>query len=198
MHAQEQSRPDIAAARADWHSLTLAGIPADKLVFIDESGAATSLQRICGRSPRGQRCLASGPAGHWAICTMIGAVRLDGPLLCCTLDGPVDQASFAVWVSDCLCPTLRRGDVVCMDNLSAHKSPKVRQAIEAAGCRLEYLPPYSPDYNPIENLWSKVKEALRAAAERTMEALGQAVTHAMQSVTAADCFGFFKNASYVK
>jgi len=173
-------------------------VPAEKLVFIDESGAATSLQRLRGRSPRGERCIASGPAGHWTICTMIGAMRLDGPLLCSTLDGAVDQASFEVWVRDWLCPTLRAGDVVCMDNLSAHKSPKVRQAIEAVGCRLQYLPPYSPDYNPIENLWSKVKEALRAAAERTMEALGQAVARAMQSVTAADCLGFFTHSGYVK
>lgn len=132
------------------------------------------------------------------MCTMIGAVRLDGPLQCSTLDGPVDQESFAVWVRECLCPTLRPGDVVCMDNLSAHKSPKVRQAIEAATCRLQYLPPYSPDYNPIENLWSKVKEALRAAAERTMEALGHAVAAAMTSVTAADCEGFFEHAGYTK
>jgi transposase len=171
-------------------------VAVENLIFIDESGATTTMQRLRGRSPRGERCRASGPAGHWKICTMIGAVRVDGPLICSTLDGPVDQTSFLAWVQDDLCPVLRPGDVVCMDNLSAHKSPKVREAIESTGARLEYLPPYSPDFNPIENMWSKVKEALRSAAERTMEAVGQAVTRALATVSEADCRGFFANCGY--
>jgi len=154
------------------------------------------MQRLRGRSPRGERCRASGPAGHWKICTMIGAVRLDGPLLCSTLDGPVDQPSFAAWVQEDLCRVLRPGDVVCMDNLSAHKSPQVREAIESVGARLEYLPPYSPDYNPIEPMWSKVKEALRAAAQRTLDELGNAVSRGVASVTANDCRGFYANCGY--
>jgi transposase len=196
VHASEQSRPDIASARADWHKSILADVPASKLVFIDESGAATTMQRLRGRSPRGQRCRASGPAGHWKICTMIGAVRVDGPLVCSTLDGPVDQESFEVWVRKDLCPSLRPGDVVCMDNLPAHKSPAIRQAIEWVGARLEYLPPYSPDFNPIENMWSKVKEALRSAAERTIGALGEAVARSLATVTSQDCRGFFSNCGY--
>jgi len=127
---------------------------------------------------------------------MIGAVRCDGPLLCSTLDGPVDQASFAVWVKEDLCPALRPGDVVCMDNLSSHKTAAVRQAIAWVGARLEYLPAYSPDYNPIENMWSKVKEGLRAAAQRTLEAVGDAVTQALATVTPSDCRGFFANCGY--
>lgn len=196
MHAAEQSRPDVAAARDAWHSSTLADVPADKLVFIDESGATTSMQRLRGRSPRGQRCRVPGPFGHWKICTMIGAVRLDGPLVCSTLDGAVDQATFVAWVQEQLCPALRPGDVVCLDNLSAHKSPLVRKAIESVGARLVYLPPYSPDFNPIEKLWSKVKEALRAAAARTVEALGQAIATALAKVTAGDCRGFYSSCGY--
>jgi transposase len=171
-------------------------VPVDKLVFIDESGASTDLQRLRGRSPRGRRCVASGPAGHWKTTTMIGAVRVDGPLTCVTLDGAVDTDSFIVWITQDLCPQLRSGDVVVMDNLPAHKSAAIGKAIEAAGARLIYLPPYSPDFNPIENLWSKVKEALRAAAARTVETLGHAVAAAVASVTTADCRGFFENSGY--
>lgn len=127
---------------------------------------------------------------------MIGAVRVDGPLICSTLDGPVDQASFLVWVQESLCPSLRPGDVVCMDNLPAHKSSRIRQAIESVEARLEYLPPYSPDFNPIENMWSKVKEALRSAAQRTMESLGEAIANALTRVSPDDCRGFFSNSGY--
>jgi transposase len=195
VHAAEQDRPDVAAARACWHD-DLASVPADKLVFIDESGASTSLQRLRGRSPRGERCVASGPAGHWKIGTMIGAVRVDGPLTCATLDGATDAAAFLAWVRQALCPLLRPGDVVVMDNLSAHKTPGVREAIEAEHAHLKYLPPYSPDFNPIENMWAKVKEALRSAAARTLDTLGQAVTHALGAVTGQDCRGFFTHAGY--
>ena len=167
-----------------------------KLVFVDESGASTSMQRTRGRSPRGERCVASGPAGHWKISTIIGAVRLDGPLACATLDGPVNTEAFLAWVQVALCPALQTGDVVVMDNLSSHKSPGVRTAIEAVGARLLYLPAYSPDFNPIENMWSKVKEALRAAAARTTEALGAAVAAALQTVTSTDCQGFYAHCGY--
>jgi transposase len=140
--------------------------------------------------------VSAGPAGHWKVATLIGAVRVDGPLACATLDGAVDGASFMAWINEDLCPQLRRGDVVVMDNLSSHKSPDVARAIEAAGARLMYLPPYSPDLNPIEPMWSKVKEALRAAAARTLDALGEAIGRAIASVTADDCLGFFTNAGY--
>jgi transposase len=185
----------VNAQRECWHD-ELADVPIDQLVFIDESAATTSLQRLRGRAPRGQRCVASGPAGHWRVATMIGAMRLDGPLTCETLDGAVDAAAFLAWVTAALCPLLRVGDVVIMDNLSAHKHPTIRIAIESVGARLIYLPPYSPDLNPIENMWSKVKEALRAAAARTMDTLGEAITAALNRVTKTDCRGFFSNCGY--
>jgi transposase len=168
----------------------------DKLVFIDESGANTDLQRLRGRSPRGRRCVASGPAGHWKTTTMIGAVRVDGPLACATLDGAVDTDSFTCWVKIDLCPQLQAGDVVVMDNLPAHKNPRVAEAIQAAGARLVYLPPYSPDFNPIEPMWSKVKASLRAAAARTFDTLGTAIDAALASVTVQDCHGFFNHCGY--
>jgi transposase len=171
-------------------------VPVDKLVFLDESGASTAMQRLRGRSPRGQRCVAGSPAGHWKILTIIGAVRVDGPLACATLDGPVDTAAFTAWIRHDLSGQLRTGDVVVLDNLSAHKSPAIRQAVEAVGANLIYLPPYSPDFNPIENLWSKVKEALRSAAARNIETLCQAIAAAIESVTASDCQGFFEHSGY--
>jgi transposase len=185
----------VKARRDRWHA-DLADVSADRLVFIDESGATTDLQRRRGRSPRGQRCVAAGPQGHWKVATMIGAVRLDGPLTCATLDGATDAASFLAWITHDLCPALHPGDVVVMDNLSAHKTPGVRTAIEAAGAQLIYLPPYSPDFNPIENMWSKVKEALRSTAARTLDALGDAVAAALSKVTSDDCQGFFTHCGY--
>jgi transposase len=128
--------------------------------------------------------------------TLIGAVRLDGPAACATLEGAVDTASFLAWIQSDLCPQLRVGDVVILDNLSAHKDAAIRLAIQAVGCQLLYLPAYSPDLNPIENMWSKVKEALRSAAARTAEALSIAVQNAIASVTADDCRGFFQNCRY--
>jgi len=154
------------------------------------------MQRLRGRSLRGERCVASGPGGRWKICTMIGAMRLDGPLLCSTLDGSVDEPSFVLWVKEHLCPALRPGDVVCMDNLSSHLVKGVGKAIEAVEAKLLYLPSYSPDFNPIENLCSKVKEALRAAAQRTFDAVGAAVSVAFAAVTAQDCRGYFGNCGY--
>ena len=187
----------MKARRQVWHD-DLAEVPVDSLVFIDESGATTDMQRTRGRSPRGERCVGSGPAGRWKVATLIGAVRVDGPLACSTLDGAVDAATFLVWVREDLCPNLRPGDLVAMDNLSAHKGPGIREAIESTGARLLYLPPYSPDFNPIEPMWSKVKEALRSAAARTLETLGAAVTLALQAVTASDCEGFFEYAGYAR
>lgn len=167
-----------------------------RLVFLDESGASTNMTRTRGRAMRGQRVIASVPHGRWKTTTMISAVRTTGPLAAVSLDGATDSVMFLEYVKQSLVPALVAGDVVVMDNLSVHKVAGVRQAIEAAGARLIYLPPYSPDYNPIENMWSKVKGYLRSAAARTVEELGKAIETALARVTAQDCKGFFRKCGY--
>jgi transposase len=165
-------------------------------VFIDESGAKTNMTRLVGRAPRGERVVGRVPHGHWKTTTMISAVRLDGPCACATLDGPVDADTFLAYVTHVLAPALRAGDVVVLDNLAAHKAAGVAAAINAAGATLLYLPPYSPDLNPIENMWSKVKAHLRSAAARTLEALGDAIDEALAAVTPGHCRGFFTHCGY--
>lgn len=164
--------------------------------FLDESGALTNLVRTYGRSDSGRRCVGFTPQGHWKVMTAVAAVRLAGLTAPFTIDCPMDGEVFSVYVERVLVPTLRSGDVVVMDNLSAHKRPGVRQAIEATGARLLYLPPYSPDYNPIEMIWSKVKGLLRSIAARTVDALHEAFGVAFAAVTAGDILGCFRHCGY--
>jgi len=165
-------------------------------VFLDESGANTQMTRRCGRSPIGQRLVCPVPHGHYQTTTMIAAVRLEGPQAPWLFDGPMDGELFLAWVKQGLVPVLRRDDVVILDNLSTHKVAGVQEAIEAAGARLEYLPPYSPDFNPIENLWSKVKQHLKKCNPRTVRQLLAAAKTAFAAVSSTDCCGFFLNAGY--
>jgi len=169
----------------------------EQLVFIDESGARTSMTRTRGRAMRGQRVVEKVPHGHWKTTTMISAIRTSGPCAAATISGATDSEIFRTYVQDVLVPELRVGDVVVMDNLQPHKASGVQEMIESAGARLLYLPPYSPDYNPIENMWSKVKQHLRSAAARTFEALLDAITAALASITVDDCQGFFRHCGYV-
>jgi transposase len=186
----------VKEQRQAWHA-SLAGVPAEKLVFLDESGARTNMTRLYGWGEVGRRVVDPVPHGHWKTCTMLAAVRLSGPLAAVTIDAAVNAEAFVLWTRQVLVPCLTPGDVVILDNLPAHKAPDVAQAIEAAGASVRYLPPYSPDYNPIENLWSKVKTHLRAAAARTFDALGQAIDQALASITLTDCRGFFRNSGYL-
>ena len=165
-------------------------------MFVDESEANTQMTRRYGRSPVGQRLVCPVPQGHYQTTTMIAAVRLQGPQVPWLFDGPLDGELFLAWVKQGLVPVLQRGDVVILDNLSTHKVAGVQEAIESAGARLEYLPPYSPDFNPIENLWSKVKQGLKSRAPRTARQLFKAAAAAFDSVTAEDCLGFFRHAQY--
>lgn len=181
--------------REAWHP-SLAGVPADKLVFVDESGAKTNMTRLYGWGAVGERVVDRVPHGHWKTCTMLAAVRLTGPLAAVTVDAAVDADAFVTWARDVLAPCLAPGDVVVMDNLPAHKVPGVAEAVGAAGASVRYLPPYSPDYNPIENMGSKVKAHLRSAAARTLDALGDAIDRALTSITPADCRGFFGHCGY--
>jgi transposase len=166
------------------------------LVFVDESGASTQMTRRYGRSPVGQRLVWPVPQGHYQTTTMLAAVRLKGPQAPWLFDGPMDGELFLAWTKQGLVPGLQAGDVVILDNLSTHKVAGVREAIEAAGARLEYLPPYSPDFNPIENLWSKVKQGVKSRDPRKARQLFKAVGAAFDTVTPEDCHGFFLHAGY--
>lgn len=185
----------MAAQRAAWQALR-PEIDIDRLVFIDETGASTKMARLCGRSPRGKRCVASIPHGHWQTTTFVGALRATGMTAPMVLDGAMDGAAFEAYVKEILAPTLSQGDIVVMDNLPAHKPSRIRAAIEAAGARLMYLPPYSPDLNPIEMAFAKLKAALRKTAARSLEALWTAIADALTTFTPRDCANFFAAAGY--
>jgi transposase len=171
-------------------------VSADRLVFVDESGANTQMTRRCGRSPVGQRLVCRLPHGHYQATTMIAAVRLQGPQMPWLFDGAMDGELFLAGVRQGLAGCLQPADVVVMDNLATHKVAGVREAIEAAGARLEYLPPYSPDFNPIEPMWSKVKQGLNSRQPRNARQLHKAAGFAFAAVTPTDCQGFFLHAGY--
>ena len=165
---------------------------------LDESGATTAMTRRSGRAPRGRRVEAAVPHGHWKVVTLTAAVRLGGvpEAACLAFDGATNSACFEAYVAECLAPSLRPGDIVVMDNLACHKSAGVARLIAAAGARVRYLPAYSPDLNPIEMMFSKLKEALRAAEARTVDGLIEAMGAGLRSVTAADIASWFDHAGY--
>jgi transposase len=165
---------------------------------IDESGTTTSMTRAYGRAPPGERVHDAVPLGHWQIKTVVAAVRLDaGVTAALAYDGTTDAAAFESFACDTLAPTLRRGDVVIWDNLKAHRTDVVRAAVEACGARVLFLPPYSPDYSPIEPMWSKVKQSLRSAGAREDGALIDAIGDALRNVTPEDVRGYFEHCGYV-
>jgi transposase len=168
----------------------------ERLIFIDETGAATDMARRYGRCPRGQRLLASVPWGHWKTTTFVAALRVDGIAAPCVFDGPMDGPSFRAYIEQFVAPILRPGDVVVMDNLPSHKVAGIRQAIEAAGAELRYLPPYSPDLNPIEQFFAKLKALLRKAAARTIDALVAAIAEALTTVSQQECQNYLANQGY--
>ena len=155
----------------------------ERLVFIDETGAATDMARCYGRCPRGQRLVSGVPWGHWKTTTFVAALRVGQIAAPCVFNGPMDGPSFRAYVEQFVVPILRRGDIVVMDNLPSHKVAGIRQAIEAAGAKLRYLPAYSPDFNPIEQFFAKLKALLRKAAARTVEALITAIAEALNNVS---------------
>jgi len=167
-----------------------------KLIFLDESGAKTNLTRLRGRAARGQRVHASSPQGHWHTTTMIGALRVNGSTACMAIEGATDTEVFRAYVGQVLCPTLQPGDVVVLDNLAAHKSQPTIELIEATGASVRFLPAYSPDLNPIEMMWSKVKSKLRSAAARTEPDLIQAIGAALKTVTEQNATNWFTACGY--
>jgi transposase len=154
------------------------------------------MARLYGRSPRGTRCIASIPHGHWKTTTFVGALRQTGMTAPMVLDGAMDGAAFLAYVEQVLSPTLQPGDIVVMDNLPAHKPDEVRNAIEQVGAQLRYLPPYSPDLNPIEMAFAKLKAILKKAAARTVEDLWQAIAAALPRFTADECRNYLADAGY--
>ena len=169
---------------------------AGQLVFLDETWATTCMTPTRGRAPKGQRCLGRAPQGHWHTTTFVCALRQHGPAAPCVLDGPLNGPAFVAWTEQMLAPELRPGDIVIMDNLSSHKVQGVRQAIEAAGAQLRYLPPYSPDMNPIEQVFAKLKTLLRKTAARTQESLWQAIGALLENFPPAECAHYIRHCGY--
>ena len=195
LRASEQDRPDVATARTAWPQ-QFVKTDGRTLVFLDESGAQTNMTRLRGRAVRGQRVHDHAPAGHWCATTMLGSLRLDGTTRCRTIEGATDTAVFRAYVEHVLLPTLQPGDMVILDNLSPHKNPATLALLAAASVAVRFLPPYSPDLNPIEKMWSKIKAALRAAKARTKQQLRREIARARRSVTATDAAGWFASCGY--
>ena len=171
-------------------------MPPEKLVSVDESGATTAMTRMRGRGLKGERVVGTVPNGHWQVTTILGALRADGIAAAMTIPAATDTDVFMAFVDRVLAPALRPGEVVLLDNLGPHKVVGVKEAIEAAGARVLYLPPYSPDLQPIEPCWSKVKERLRAIGPRTQQTLNAAIAGALDTITPADSRGYFRKCGY--
>ena len=166
------------------------------MIFIDETWASTNMARRYGRAPRGHRLRVGVPHGRWKTTTFVAGLRLSGLVAPFVLDGPINRAAFETYVEMILVPELRPGDVVILDNLSSHKGPRVRALIEEAGARLLYLPPYSPDFNPIEQAFAKLKALLRKAAARTVPDLWTAIRHAFAAFSPGECRNYLTAAGY--
>jgi transposase len=197
LRAAEQDRADIAEQRASWRA-DLAGVAPERLVFIDETGIDTRMTRAHGRAARGRRVPGKVPWGHRRRLSVIGALALDGVVASMSIAAATSTAVFLAFVEQVLVPALRErpGAVVVLDNLAAHKAEKVRAALDAAGLGCRYLPPYSPDLNPIEQAWSKLKARLRAEGARSREALEIALGPALATISPQDAQGWFRLCGY--
>ena len=195
MHASEQDRPWIARRRQQWRKYQNRLDPT-RLVFIDETWAKTNMTRAHGRCPRGQRLQAKVPHGKWRTLTFLAALRHDRIDAPCVLDGPINGQSFLAYVEQFLVPTLNPGDIVIMDNLGSHKGQAVRRAIRSAGAKLLFLPPYSPDLNPIEQVFAKLKTLLRKANERSVETVWRRIGTLLNAFTPAECANYLINSGY--
>lgn len=185
----------MQAARREWQQ-DQGRLDPRRLVFLDETWASTAMARTHGRSPRGERCVAGVPHGHWKTTTFVAGLRCNGLTAPMVADGPMDGALFRAYVHTFLCPTLNPGDIVIADNLSSHKVAGIRQAIEAVGATIHYLPPYSPDLNPIEKCFAKLKALLRKAAARSVEALWAEIGTLLDAFSPEECFNYFKSSGY--
>jgi transposase len=193
--ASEQERPDIARKRARWKARQ-GSIDPHRLVFIDETWAKTNMAPLRGWAARGRRLIGRAPFGHWNTMTFVAALRHDGIVAPWVIDGPINGRIFQTYVEQVLVPTLRPDDIVVMDNLGSHKAPAIRQAIRAAGARLFFLPAYSPDLNPIEQVIAKPKHLLRKAGERTKEAVWRRIGTLLDQFSPQECENYIRNAGY--
>jgi transposase len=185
----------VARRRSQWKAYQGRLDPA-RLVFIDETWAKTNMTRLCGWAPRGRKLVAKAPQGRWRTLTFLAALRCDRIDAPCVIDGPINGQSFLAYVEQLLVPTLKPGDIVIIDNLGSHKGKAVRRTIRATGAKLFFLPPYSPDLNPIEQAFAKLKTLLRKAAERTVEATWKRIGTLLQTFTSQECANYFRNAGY--
>ena len=195
LHPSEQEDPELARQREQWQE-EMAQEDPQKLVFVDELGAQTTMTPLYGRALPGERVSEAVPADHWHTTTLVEAMGARGPLAPMELDGAMDGAAFQVWVERLLVPELHPGDIVIWDNLKAHQVAGAKAAIEGAGATLRPLPPYSPDFNPIESMGGKIKESLRRAKARTAQALTQAIKRALTTITPEDIQGWFAHCGY--
>jgi transposase len=195
IHAAEQDRPDVKAKRIA-HAARMPGLDPKTLVFLDETGANTKMTRRYGRAPRGQRVIEAVPHGHWKTTTFVAALRADGLVAPMVIDGAMNGDLFVAYVEQVLVPALRVGDIVLMDNLSSHKRVAAVRAIERAGCSVVYLPPYSPDYNPIELAFAKIKARLRAAELRTVDKVEGFFGTVHEAFTPSECGNYIRHAGY--
>jgi len=193
--AAEQSREDVAEARREWVGWQR-GLDPAKLVFIDETWTSTNMSPRYGRGPKGERVEGVVPHGHWKTTTFIAALRHDRITAPCVFDGPINGACFKAWTEQALAPTREPGDIVILDNLSSHKVAGIRTAIKARGATLVYLPPYSPDLNPIEQVFAKLKHLLRKTAARTIEALHDIIGKPLDAFSPTECNNYITNSGY--
>jgi transposase len=195
IRAAEQARADIAEGRRVWRELQPRLKP-EKLIFLDETCAKTNMTRLYGRAPRGKRLIGAAPFGHWNTTTFIAGLRHDRIVAPMVLNQAMNGRAFKAWVEQSLAPTLARGDLVVADNLGSHKVSGVREAIEARGAQLLFLPPYSPDLNPIEQVFAKLKALLRKAAPRTRETLWQTIGTSLDRFTPLECRNYIRHCGY--
>lgn len=193
--AAEQDRPDVAELRHYWQECQ-ASVDAERLVFLDETGLKTDMNRLRGWATVGQRLVDRAVAGTWTTNTLVHAVALDGTRAAMVLDGPVDSCCFAGFCEHFLAPTLRPRDLVVLDNLSSHKSTTAQRIIEDAGAKLVFLPPYSPDLNPIENIFSKLKQLVRGFRPKTLKQIVEAAKQAIQQINLSDICNAMAHAGY--
>ena len=193
--AAEQDRPDVADRRHQWRE-TQRGWDPEYLVFLDETWAKTNLSRTHGRAPAGQRLIAKVPHGHWKTTTFLAGLRARGWVSPLVIDGPLNGSLFLNYVRQQLAPAFEPGDILILDNLASHKVRGVREAIEGVGAHVLYLPPYSPDLNPIEMAFSKMRRLLRSLATRTVDALWQACGTVLQAFSPTEIRNYFRHAGY--